>query len=124
MFINPMWDNESQRIGKRKCTPIGYGLHVVSDLIGLVALLCLIGVPIYLAYAAIRGRFTSTLLWLLLVPFAIALIGNLLFRLSWRLADKKQFNYDYQNGVATWIESGVQHSYKYGHPNDEWIGRD
>gem|GEM_PF-3837790 len=23
-FVYPMWDNESQRIGKKKCTPLGY----------------------------------------------------------------------------------------------------
>ncbi len=29
LFINPMWDNESQRIGKQKCTPLGYRLHKI-----------------------------------------------------------------------------------------------
>ena len=31
MFINPMRDSESQRIGKQKCTPLGYRLHTASD---------------------------------------------------------------------------------------------
>jgi hypothetical protein len=39
LFINPMWDNEAERIGKQKCTPLGYALHAISDLIGFIALL-------------------------------------------------------------------------------------
>ena len=37
-----MWDNESERIGKQRCTPLGYALHVVSDLIGFLGLLLLL----------------------------------------------------------------------------------
>ena len=102
---------------------MGYRLHVISDLIGFVATLCLIGVPVYLAYTGVRGRFAWNMLWLLLIPFAIAIIGNLLFRYSWHLADKKHFNYDYKNAVSTWLESGVQKSYKYGN-DDDWNRRD
>jgi hypothetical protein len=32
MFINPMGDSESQRIGEQKCTPLGYRLRTASDL--------------------------------------------------------------------------------------------
>ena len=33
LFIHPMWDNESQRIGKQKCTPAGYALHVIAEMV-------------------------------------------------------------------------------------------
>lgn len=115
MFINPMWDNESQRIGKKRCTPTGYALHGISDLIGFIALILLPGVSVYLMYAGIRGQASWGMLWLFVVPFAIAIVGNMLHTYSWHLADKRQFKYDYGKCVSTWIdESGAQHSYKYG----------
>lgn len=115
MFINPMWDNESQRIGKQRCTPAGYAFHVISDLIGLNAIILLLGIPIYLVYVGIRGRFALSMLWLLVVPFAIAIVGNLLHSYSWHLAEKRQFNYDYEDRIATWIdEDGNEQSYECG----------
>ena len=115
MFINPMWDHESQRIGKQRCTPTGYTLHSISDLIGFIAIICLFGVPIYLAYASIRGNFTWSMLWLLAVPFAIAIVGNIMHSYSWHLADKRHFKYDFEKCISRWIdESGNRRSYKYG----------
>lgn len=120
MFINPMWDHESQRVGKQRCTPVGYMLHGISDLIGFIAIICLLGVIIYLVYACIRGEFTSGMLWYLLVPFTIAILGNVLHNYSWYLADKRQFKYDYEKSTSTWVdESGVQQSYEYGMDTDE-----
>lgn len=115
MFINPMWSCESQRIGMQRCTPKGYMLHGISDLIGFVAILLLLGVPIYLVYSAICGQFVAKMLWLFLVPFGVAIAGNLLHSYSWHLADKRQFKYDYENSLSTWVdESGIEQSYKYG----------
>jgi len=89
-------------------------LHVISDLIGFIALICLLGVLIYLVYARIRGQFTWGMLWFLVVPFTIAIAGNILHSYSWYLADKHQFKYDYEKAISTWVnESGVQQSYKY-----------
>jgi len=115
MFINPMWFHESQRIGKQRCTPTGYTLHLISDLIGFIATVCLPGIPIHLVYSAIRGHFTWSMLWLLLIPFVIAIVGNVLHSYSWHLADKRQFHFDYESSISTWVnESGIQQSYKYG----------
>jgi len=119
MFINPMWDNESQRIGKQKCTPTGYLLHGISDLIGLIAIICLLGMPIYLVYSGIRGHFTWSMLWLLLIPFGIAIAGSVLHSYSWYLAAKKQFKYDSDKRISTWIEPGVEKSYKFGAVDDD-----
>ena len=115
MFINPMWDNESQRIGKQRCTPTGYMLHGISDLIGFIAIIFMLGILTYLLYAGIRGQFAWSLLWLLAIPFAIAIVGNILHHYSWHLADKRQFKYDYENRISTWVdENGDQQSYEYG----------
>jgi hypothetical protein len=95
-------------------------LHGISDLIGFIAIICLLGVIIYLAYACFRGEFISSTLWYLLVPFTIAILGNVLHSYSWYLADKRQFKYDYEKSTSTWVdESGVQQSYEYGMDVDE-----
>ena len=119
MFINPIWDHESQRIGKQRCTPVGYFLHGLSDLVGLIAALSLLAAPAYIAVAAFRGRFVWSSLWLLLVPFAIALAGNILHSYSWHLAEKKSFRYDSEKCVSTWIEAGEMKSYKFGSSGDD-----
>ena len=64
LFINPMWDSESERIGKQKCTPLGYKLHGISDLIGFASLLLLLVTGVYLRYRSVVGTYHSTLLWL------------------------------------------------------------
>src|SRR5438105_3219039 len=34
LFMHPMWDSESERLGKKHCTPAGYRLHVLAENIG------------------------------------------------------------------------------------------
>jgi hypothetical protein len=113
LFINPMWDNESQRIGKQKCTPLGSALHSLSDLIGFISLLLLFGTGVYLGYRCFVGTFHTSLLWLLTVPFGLAILGAALFRYSWMLARKKGFSYDYESREASWIENGQRQTYKW-----------
>jgi len=113
IFINPMWDNESQRIGKQKCTPLGYSLHVIADLIGFIGLLLLLGTGAYLAYRTIAGTFHLSLLWLLAIAFIVGFIGSALYRYSWVLAEKKGFRYDYETREASWMEDGQRRIYKW-----------
>ena len=113
MFINPMWDNESQRVGMQKCTPLGYALSGVSDLIGFVALLVLICAGIYLAYRAVIGTFDVALWWFLAAPLDLVLVRIVLARYSWVLAAKKQFHYDYETRTASWLKDGRQCTYKF-----------
>ena len=95
-------------------------LDVISDLIGFIALICLLGVLVYLVYARICGQFTWAMLWWLVVPFTIAIAGNILHSYSWYLADKHQFKYDYEKAISTWVNaSGVQQSHKYGKDADK-----
>ena len=113
LFINPMWDNEAERIGKQKCTPLGYTLHTISDLLGFVGLLLLFGTGAYLGYRSITGTFSAALLWFFTIPFGLAIIGSVLYRYSWLLAHRRGFRYDYENREASWLENGHQCTYKY-----------
>jgi hypothetical protein len=108
MFINPMWDHESQRIGKKKCSQFAYHMHVTSDLIGFIALLALI----YGLYSLVFHEWRNSL-FLIGLSIMAAIFGNILHGYSWSLVEKKNFKYDYENAVSTWIESGKKVTYKY-----------
>ena len=110
MFVPRMWFDEVERIGKKKCTPFGYTLQSVGDLVGL---LVLPGVPAYIIYRGIVGSFHWPLLFLLLVPIAIGVIGVVIVGISWHLAGRKQFKYDHERRESTWYEKGQKHSYSY-----------
>jgi hypothetical protein len=105
-FINPMWDHESERIGKQKCTRLGYALHATSDLIGFLGLALLFGLGI----ARIVRQFPT---WMFVIPFALGAIGSALYRYSWMLARRKGFRYDYDSREASWLENGERRTYKY-----------
>ena len=113
LFINPMWDNEAERIGKQRCTRLGYALHGISDLIGFFALLLLFGIAAYLGYRGVVGTCRASLLWLFSIPFGLAAIGSILYRLSWVLAHRRGFRYDYDSREASWLEDGQRRTYKY-----------
>ena len=113
LFINPMWDNEAERIGKQRCTRLGYALHAVSDLIGFVALLLLLSTIAYLGYRGVVGTFRTGLLWLLPIPFGLAIMASILYRVSWVVAHRRGFHYDYDSREASWLEDGRRRTYKY-----------
>ena len=113
LFINPMWDNEAERIGKQRCTRLGYALHTISDLIGFVALLLLLGTAAYLGYQGIVSSFHASLLWLLSIPIGLAIAGSILYRFSWVVAYRRGFHYDYDSREASWLEDGQRRTYKY-----------
>lgn len=108
-----MWDNEAERIGKQRCTPLGYALHGISDGLGFIALCLLLGIAVYLVHRGIDGTFNASLLWLFPIPFALAIVGWSLYRLSWVLARRKGFRYDYESREASWLEHGKRLSYRY-----------
>jgi hypothetical protein len=113
LFIHPMWDNESQRIGKQKCTPTGYALHAMAELIGFVGLLMLLALPAFSAWKWFAGTFRASLFWLLAVPFCLGILSEVLFRYSWWLARRKGFRYDYEGREASWMDGGERRTYKY-----------
>jgi hypothetical protein len=119
-----MWSDEVERIGKQKCTPFGYALQSVGDLVGFAGLLMLLGVPVYLIYRGIVGSFHWSLLWLLLVPIAVGVVGAIIVGVSWQLAGRKQFKYDYERRESTWYEQGEKRSFTYADWEVAKRGRD
>jgi hypothetical protein len=113
LFIHPMWDHESERIGKQKCTPIGYELHVIADLLGFVGLLLLLGVVVYLGYRGIAGGFRASMCWLLAIPFGVGVVSELLYHVSWVIALRRGFEYDPKKCIASWEENGRRITYKW-----------
>ena len=112
-FIYPMWDSETERLGKRACTPLGYHLHALADLIGFLGLLSLLGLIGYLGYRGVMQTFTLSLWWMLLIPVGLGLLGWILFSVSWQLAESKGFEYDAEAGEARWIENGEKKTFRY-----------
>jgi hypothetical protein len=108
-----MWSSESQRIGKQRCTPTGYRLHGVAELVGFAGLLLLLAVPAFLAWRWFAGSFHVSLWWLMAAPFGLGIASEVLFQYSWRLALRKDFRYDYTRDEASWLEGGKRRTYKY-----------
>jgi len=111
MFINPMWDNEVERIGKQKCTPLGYTLHVISDMLGflgLVTILIIIGV---MAWKTIFDTFHYAIFWLFAVPVCMGVLSEVLFKLFWSLALSRGWQYDRENLEASWMEAGERRTF-------------
>ena len=113
MFIYPMWDNESQRIAKLKCTPMGSRLHSVAELIGFLCLVSLPLIALYLSYRGFARTFHSGLWFAIAFPFAIALLADALYAFSWHLAKRRGFEYDYDRREASWIDAGERVSFRY-----------
>jgi hypothetical protein len=111
IFFHPMWDSENQRLGLKACTPWGYALVGVGNLVGmLLGLLALITVPLYLIYKFFIGQFALSLLWLLLIPISLGILGRVVFEAGWILAKRKQFHYD-ETRIAWWNEGGEIRSF-------------
>ena len=113
LFIRPMWSHESERIGKQKCTPIGYAMHEAAWGIGFFGLLLVFVITVLLIRNAIVGTFTTRALWGLALAYGLGVISMVLHRLSWQLAEKRRFHYDYERCEASWIEDGQRRSYKW-----------
>ncbi len=113
LFIHPMWDNESQRIGMQKCTSFGYSLHGYGELIGFLGLLALVVTVGYMVFLAVIGSFGSSSWWLLSIPFGMGIISEVMVQISWMIAKTCGFEYDYEKREASWIEDGKRTYYKY-----------
>ena len=114
LFIHPMWVSESQRIGKKKCTPTGYGIHVFSELVGFAGILLLVFTSVHAAYHWLVGTFDGAfLLWILASTVALAVVSEALYQCSWLLAMRKGFEYDYERDEASWTQAGQRRTHKW-----------
>jgi hypothetical protein len=108
-----MWFHESQRIGKQKCTPIGYAIHVNAELIGFVGLLLLLVALVVLLRKWFADTFHTSLLWLVAMAFGVGIISEVLYQYSWWLALRKGFQFNDELCEATWMEAGQRCTYKW-----------
>jgi hypothetical protein len=73
----------------------------------------LFGIGIYLGNRGFAGTFRASLLWLFAISFGVAIVDTILFRLSWALAYRRGFRYDYDGNEASWSEDEESRTYKY-----------
>ncbi len=112
IWVTPrIWFDEVERIGMQRCTPVGYALNGVGGLFWLFGILMILGVPVYLGYTGVVGTFSWSLLWLLAVPFVVIFVGSVLIGVSWWLACRKQFRYEYERRQSSWTQGGEKRSY-------------
>lgn len=108
-----MWSSETQRLGKQKCTQLGYRLHLFADTLGAIGLFSLIILILIFIYQSLFSNSEYFQLWYFIIPFGLGIIGNILFSISWSLAYKKNFEYHYEKDEATWVEDGEVQVFKY-----------
>ena len=96
-----MWFDEVERIGKQRCTPIGYVLQQVGEIVGFIGLLTFFVAPAYLGFPG------------LIVPIVLGILGTIMVSYSWSLASRKQFVYDYERRESSWIEAGEKRTYTF-----------
>lgn len=113
MFIPRMWSDEVERIGKQRCTPEGYRLQSIGDFVGLLGLLMLLAAVVYQVIHSLLGQPRWPPLWLITIPFDFGLVGSILVRLSWQMAARKNFHYDYGRRESTWTEAGQMRRYTF-----------
>jgi hypothetical protein len=110
-----MWDSENQRLGMKACTPLGYNVRCIADIIGFSGLIFLFGITGFLIHRYALGHpFESRRLLLFLAPLVVGFVGRVLFEFGWRLAAKKKFEYDSQTMTVKWIEDGHERVFPNG----------
>ena len=113
LFIHPMWDHESQRIGMQRCCPLAYDIHAIGELIGFLGLLVLFGTFGWMVFLRTVGGFTVQSWWLLALPFGIGSVSELLVQASWVMVTRRGFQYDYDKREASWDHDGKRLVYRY-----------
>jgi hypothetical protein len=111
LFFHPMWDSETQRLGKKACTPVGYALHVLAEMIGFLGLIvfAISGVVVFWRWLA--GTPGGVAGWSMLVALGLGVISEVVFWFSWWLASRRGFRYD--GYEASWSDHGEPKNYKF-----------
>jgi hypothetical protein len=111
LFIYPMWDSQSQRVGMLRCSKRGYMFQEVARILGSLGLFLLLGMFIYLIARSFLSDSTESQLWILSIPFGIGIMAQILYLYGWSLAYKKKFEYDDEKREASWEENGKRITY-------------
>jgi len=101
----------------QKCWLLGYNIHGVGELIGFIGLLTLPVTIAYMLYIAIFGDFAASTWLLLLIPFGMGVVSEVMVQVSWAMVSKRGFNYDHEKREASWIENGRRVTYQYAQHN-------
>ena len=105
-----MWSSEVERIGFRRCTPVGYVASALCGLFFLASVLLAVGMILFQLALYTEIRWVG-LLWalpLFVLGVVCKVTGDTLGRMS-------QFEYDYEANEARWDDGGPQ---RYAHA--EW----
>ena len=100
-----MWYSVNEAKGFKRCTPLGYAVHAISILVLMVGgiwLLLVPGVILYSFFHPFKGRIFP----LVALPIILLVLGWLLNKLAWSMAERKGFKYDYESDKCTWNASG------------------
>jgi hypothetical protein len=111
LFIHPMWDSETQRLGKKACTPAGYALHVFAEWIGFLGFLILVISGIVWLWRWLAGAPRGLAVAGLTLALVMGVTSEVIFHVSWRLALRRGFQYD--GHEASWSENGSRKSYRF-----------
>lgn len=102
LFFHRMWDSEIERIGFRKCSPAGYQIRHLGELVGFIGLVWFVGALLYLLYTAVTLSFTLASLRLLLWPLALGVLSDILVLISRMAVNRKDFQYNEGERRSSW----------------------
>ncbi len=88
MIFSPMWQNEVERMGFERCSRLAAWLRALSDYYTLIAIILLL-----ISVAGKISAWCGVLLWL---------AGRMMCIAAYRIAERRQFQYDDENRIATW----------------------
>ncbi len=108
-----MWDSESQRLCKKKCSGLAFQIHVIGELIGFIGLLMLIACFVGEIGVGIKNGLNDVSIMVFIFPFALGVLSEAMVQFSWWVVKRKTFSYDCQSGLVQWIENGQTVIYKY-----------
>jgi len=103
LFIYPMWKSETERLGKKRCSPLAYNIHILADYIGFLGLILLITMIITKIITSYIDSW-----WYFSIPFLVGFLGGLTHIFSWYLVSRKKFEYNYKKDESKWIENEVE----------------
>jgi len=113
LFIHPMWDTETQRIGKMRCSNRAYSLHVNAELIGFCGALLFFGFCIWFVATWLISAWSTPTYWLFVIPLTLGILSEILFQYSWIMVNRKGYRYDAEGDRVTWTEGDQEQTYSY-----------